>query len=69
MTERYVTHMMKERSKGDEIAKCGTVVKMTKNSPPMTIWRTNVDCPACLAAMGEAPKPEAPRLKRVIPRQ
>jgi hypothetical protein len=45
-------HMMKERSKGVEIAKCGAEVKTTKSTAPMTIWYANVDCPACLEAMG-----------------
>lgn len=50
--ERHVTHMMKERKSGVEIAKCGTEVKMTKSTAPMSIWYANVDCPGCLTAMG-----------------
>lgn len=52
MTERYVTHMMKERSKGVETAKCGAEIKMTKSTAPMSIWYRNVDCADCLEAMG-----------------
>jgi hypothetical protein len=52
MTVAYVTHMMKERSKGVETAKCGAEVKTTKSTAPMTVWWQNVDCPACLEAMG-----------------
>jgi hypothetical protein len=48
----YVTHMMKERSKGVETAKCGAAIKMTKSTAPMSIWYRNVDCPECLTAMG-----------------
>jgi len=49
---RLNTHMLKERSKGVETAKCGEQVKLTKNTAPMTIWYVNVDCPGCLGAMG-----------------
>lgn len=52
MTTRYVTHMMKERSRGVETAKCGAEVKTTKSTAPMTVWWQNVDCPDCLTAMG-----------------
>jgi hypothetical protein len=45
-------HMMKERSKGVETAKCGVEIKTTKSTVPMTIWYTAVDCPECLTAMG-----------------
>lgn len=48
----YVTHMMKERSKGIEKAKCGVEIKMTKSTAPMSIWYANVDCSDCLTAMG-----------------
>jgi hypothetical protein len=46
-----ITHMMKERRKGVEIAKCGTEVKTTKSTAPMTFWHANVTCPDCLTAM------------------
>lgn len=62
----YVTHMMKERSKGVETAKCGVEVKTTKSTAPMTIWWQNVDCEGCLALMKLQ---EPPVKKRTIPRQ
>jgi hypothetical protein len=66
MTATYITHMMKERSKGIETAKCGVQVKQTKSTPPMTVWWQNVDCEGCKAAMGLQ---EPPVKKRLIPRQ
>jgi hypothetical protein len=85
MTERYVMHMMKERSKGVETAKCGVEVKTTKSTPPMTIWWRAVDCPGCLAVMNLQEPPVKPPMvvqsnvpqpgkidppsKRTIPRQ
>lgn len=46
-----ITHMMKERTNGEEVAKCGVRRKVKRSEAPMTIWHTMVTCPDCLAVM------------------
>lgn len=45
-------HMLKDRASGVETAKCGATLKRRPNDGrPMTIWRDQVDCPACIAVL------------------
>lgn len=50
-----MTHMMKERRQGVEVAKCGVEVKSSRAQAPMTIWPAMVSCPDCLAKMASTP--------------